>query len=150
MITMPLLDEEINILNTAHRAISRGAVAGAEFWARFFNPDIAEQDLTLPWALILCAEHARYALVWHGRIFPNELNCGHIVRGVVWAGWGDMNPAAVTIMLTEQGPETTLVHIRGAAREGWPRQRAGQQAAERIAIHLEHIREGREPAPCCE
>lgn len=88
-------------------------------------------------ALKQSVELARDTLAQNGKVLKSGLarDGSHIVRGVVGAGKWNMNPAVVTIKLTATG-DTTHLRIRGVAREGVFKQRAGQQAAERIAAQL--------------
>jgi hypothetical protein len=48
----------------------------------------------------------------------------------------NLNPAVVTVTITSASGGGTSVHIRGAAKEGLIKQRAGQKAAERLAALL--------------
>ena len=59
-----------------------------------------------------------------------------IVRGIVGAGIANLNPAVVTVTMISDGDGGTAVQIRGAAKEGLIRQRAGQKASERLAASL--------------
>jgi hypothetical protein len=61
---------------------------------------------------------------------------GHRVRGMIGAGSMNMNPTVVTVTLTGSGPGATTARIRGVAKEGLIKQRAGQKAAERVADAL--------------
>jgi hypothetical protein len=58
------------------------------------------------------------------------------VRGVIGAGVWNLNPAVVTVTISAAGNGGATVHIRGAAKEGLIKQRAGQKAAERLASML--------------
>jgi hypothetical protein len=59
-----------------------------------------------------------------------------IVRGIVRAGIANLNPAVVTVTMMSTSDSGTSVQIRGAAKEGLIKQRAGQKAAERLAALL--------------
>jgi hypothetical protein len=59
-----------------------------------------------------------------------------MIRGVIGAGFINLNPAVVTVTMTVDGKDQTAVHIRGAAKEGLIKQHAGQKAAERLAAQL--------------
>jgi hypothetical protein len=59
-----------------------------------------------------------------------------IVRGIVGAGAMNLNPAVITVTISAASAGGTTVHIRGAAKEGLIKQRAGQKAAERLAVTL--------------
>lgn len=56
-----------------------------------------------------------------------------IVRGVTGAGALNLNPAVLTVTVTSADSTSTTVHIRGVAKEGLIKQRAGQKAVERLA-----------------
>ncbi|HEY2641768.1 MAG TPA: hypothetical protein VGI66_18000 [Streptosporangiaceae bacterium] len=56
-----------------------------------------------------------------------------MIRGVIGAGYMNVNPAVVTVSMTAKGVGQTAVHIRGAAKEGLISQRTAQKAAERLA-----------------
>ncbi|MGW1505906.1 hypothetical protein ACWCQW_46855 [Streptomyces mirabilis] len=49
-----------------------------------------------------------------------------------------MNPVLITVSLTSDGPEHTAVSVRGAAKEGLIKQRAGEKTAKRITELLAH------------
>lgn len=59
-----------------------------------------------------------------------------VVRGVVGAGAMNLNPAVITVTMTSATEGSTIVHIRGAAKEGLINQRAGEKAAKRLASLL--------------
>jgi hypothetical protein len=59
-----------------------------------------------------------------------------IVRGVTGAGALNLNPTVVTVTISSTDSMSTTVHIRGVAKEGLIKQRAGQKAAERLAALL--------------
>ncbi len=61
------------------------------------------------------------------------------LRTVVGAGAMGLNPAVVTVTIAGKGPSPTTVHIRGAAKEGLIKQRAGREAAERVADGLRRV-----------
>jgi hypothetical protein len=60
-----------------------------------------------------------------------------VVRGVLGAGAMNLNPAVVTVTMTSAGQGATMLRIRGAAKEGLIKQRAGEKAAQRVAAHLQ-------------
>ena len=55
-----------------------------------------------------------------------------LVCGVVGSGAMNLNPAVITVTLTSATDGCTVVHIRGAAKEGLIKQRAGEKAAKRL------------------
>lgn len=58
------------------------------------------------------------------------------VRAIVGAGVMNLNPAMLTVTMTGTADGRTTVHIRGAAKEGLIKQRAGEKAARRLADML--------------
>ena len=58
------------------------------------------------------------------------------MRAMVGAGVMNLNPALLTVTMTSMAGGRTTVHIRGAAKEGWIKQRAGEKAARRLAAML--------------
>ena len=59
-----------------------------------------------------------------------------IMRALLGSGFLNLNPALVTIIVSHRDETTTEVTIRGVAKEGLIKQRAGQKAAERVAAAL--------------
>jgi hypothetical protein len=43
-----------------------------------------------------------------------------------------MNPVLITVGLTADRPESTSIRVRGAAKEGLIKQRAGEKTAKRV------------------
>jgi hypothetical protein len=58
------------------------------------------------------------------------------VKGVVWAGFSNMNPAIVTIWISPGERQHTQVTIQGKAKEGLIKQHAGEEAAVMIAQQI--------------
>jgi hypothetical protein len=58
------------------------------------------------------------------------------MRALLGSGFLNLNPALVTIIVSRRDEMTTEVTIRGVAKEGLIKQRAGQKAAERVAAAL--------------
>jgi len=59
------------------------------------------------------------------------------IRALLGSGFLNLNPALVTITVSRRDETTTEVTIRGVAKEGLIKQRAGQKAAERVAAALQ-------------
>ncbi|NUR65824.1 MAG: hypothetical protein HOQ47_08695 [Streptomyces sp.] len=57
---------------------------------------------------------------------------GHAVRAVMGTGFGGLNPAVVTLVVTAADGAGSTVLVRGAAKEGLIKQRGGQRAVEGI------------------
>jgi hypothetical protein len=103
----------------------------------FFSPNIHEESLSLDESPGQALADVREALQQHGHLHSeNTLDDGTtMVRGIVGSGTWNMNPAVVTATVHDSEGETLLV-VRGVAREGVVKQRAGQQAVERILAVL--------------
>ncbi len=59
-----------------------------------------------------------------------------MIRAVVGGGAANMNPVVVTVILKAAGPAQTWVKVRGAAKEGLIKQRAGEKIATTVAAAL--------------
>lgn len=82
------------------------------------------------------AAHALAVLAQAGRLLEAEdarSTGARAARALVGGGLGNMNPVLITVSLTEVGPERSTVSVRGAAKEGLIKQRAGEKTAKRIA-----------------
>lgn len=60
-----------------------------------------------------------------------------LVRSVVGSGAMNLNPAVITVTMTSAADGGTIVHIRGAAKEGLIKQHAGEKAAKRLGALLD-------------
>jgi hypothetical protein len=60
----------------------------------------------------------------------------HELRAVVGSGALNLNPAVVTLQLVATTSASTTIRVKGMAKEGLIRQRAGRKAAERVAARL--------------
>jgi hypothetical protein len=102
------------------------------------NKNVHELDLTVAAPPDEIAERVASLLGSLGRIVDQRDAGadGTVVRGVFGAGSMNLNPALVTVTIKDGAGGPTAVHIRGAAKEGLIKQRAGQKAAERIAEQL--------------
>jgi hypothetical protein len=107
--------------------------------ARHLKKSVLEVELVLAIPPPAAAERARQVLDELG----SELDCrdegetaDSQVVGIVPAGAGGLNPAVVTVTIRgADGGGSTLV-VRGAAKEGLIKQRAGEAAARRVATAL--------------
>ncbi|WP_051806985.1 hypothetical protein [Streptomyces sp. NRRL F-2664] len=59
-----------------------------------------------------------------------------VVRALVGGGFAQMNPVLVTVTLTDTGAGATTARVRGAAKEGLIKQRAGEKTAHQVATLL--------------
>jgi hypothetical protein len=113
----------------------RGGKAGARFTARRLKKNIYETTLSIRQPLGEAREKARRVLAGQGRLLedsPSE-NGEQMIRAVVGAGGLNMKPTLITVVLCAEGPDSSQVRIRGAAKEGLIKQRAGEKGARRIA-----------------
>jgi hypothetical protein len=60
-----------------------------------------------------------------------------LVRGIVGSGAMNLNPAVITVSMTGTADGGTILHIRGAAKEGIIKQHAGEKAAKRLEALLD-------------
>jgi len=119
-------------------ASKRGGAGGAAFAGRRLRKNVHEIEMTLAAPLDEVFVQVVSLVGSMGRVVaqagPSDGRA--IVRGVLGAGIMDLNPAVVTVTMVPAGDSGTSVQIRGAAKEGLIKQRAGQKAAERLAALL--------------
>jgi hypothetical protein len=108
---------------------------GAEAAARRLPKGVFEVELSLRMSPAEAAERARDAISDHGSLLDLEGVGEDQVAGVVGAGVGNLNPAVVTVTISAS-PEGSRLVIRGAAKEGLIKQRAGEKAAKRVAAAM--------------
>jgi hypothetical protein len=111
---------------------------GAEAGARRLRKDVFETELVLRMSPADAAERARDAISDHGSLLDLEGagdDRGFVIAGIVGAGVGNLNPAVVIVTISASAEGSRLV-IRGAAKEGLIKQRAGEKAARRVAAAL--------------
>ena len=111
-----------------------GGARGAERAARRMRKDVheIETNVTVP------PGEARSLVTGliqaTGRLIE-ESDDPVIIRGVVGAGAMNMNPVVLTVTLSPEASGTTVL-VRGAAKEGLIKQRAGEKAARRFTSML--------------
>ncbi|MFE7184476.1 hypothetical protein [Streptomyces erythrochromogenes] len=114
-----------------------GGRRGAAFAARRLRKNVHEVDLAVGLSQADAAARAADVLLRLGtpvRAAGAVPPAGaRVVRALVGGGFGNMNPVLVTVTLTGTGPETTAVRVRGAAKEGLIKQRAGEKTARQVA-----------------
>ena len=104
---------------------------GAQRGARLLRKDVFEVELALSVPPRTAADRAREAIGERGEVLDLEGSGGDPdaqVVGIVGSGIGNLNPAVVTVTIRASAHGSQLV-IRGAAKEGLIRQRAGEKAA---------------------
>ncbi|MGH3122696.1 MAG: hypothetical protein ACRDND_16945 [Streptosporangiaceae bacterium] len=110
---------------------------GAEIGARRLKKNILEIDLALDLPPQAAADLVRQVLREKGKALNLTTEDGPAtqVLGIVGAGIANMNPAVVTVTIDQAGNGSRLL-IRGVAKEGLIKQRAGEAAAKRVAAAL--------------
>jgi hypothetical protein len=117
---------------------SRGGAWGAAFAGRRLRKNVRETEITLaapPDEVFVQVVSLIGAM---GRVLAQAgpADGRSVVRGIVGAGAMNLNPAVVTVTMVPAGDSGTSVHLRGVAKEGLIKQRAGQKAVERLATRL--------------
>ncbi|WP_405715156.1 hypothetical protein OG264_36540 [Streptomyces xanthophaeus] len=140
-----MTDDEDRILADALGAVGAigggsGGRTGATFAAKRLKKNVHEVPLTLAAPLDAAAQHVAGVLARLGNLLGTgggaEPDAQRTVRAVVGGGFGNMNPVVVTVTLTAAGPQGTAVCVRGAAKEGLIKQRAGEKTARQVAALL--------------
>jgi hypothetical protein len=136
-----VFDDEDLILTRALGALGTefggsGGGRGATFAAKRLKKDVHEIDLTLPMSLGVAVNHVGGILAEAGRLLeteqPQPTATKRVVRAIVGGGLWNMNPVLITVGLTVDRPESTSIRIRGAAKEGLIKQRAGEKTGKRV------------------
>ena len=109
-----------------------------EKMTRKISKNVFELDVELWVPVESATEKVRDILAQLGRVVHVEGAAGSSgtqVIGMMGAGFGKLNPAVVTVTIHPMEAGARLV-IRGAAKEGLIKQRAGEAAAKRVAAAL--------------
>jgi hypothetical protein len=104
--------------------------------ARRLRKNVLEVDLTLAMPPAAAAERVRQVLGDLGSELDSgaETEVGDLrIVGIMGAGVGNLNPAVVTVTIRAAENDSSNVVVRGAAKEGLIKQRAGESAARRVA-----------------
>jgi hypothetical protein len=130
--------EESQLLVDGMSALFGGAIGkGAVFAQKKLRANVFETDATLRLPVAEASARVRGLLEELGDLIDEvSTGSGTRLRGMMGAGSMNLNPTVVTVSLTEAGPAETAARIRGVAKEGLIKQRAGQKAAERVAAAL--------------
>jgi hypothetical protein len=119
------------------RGLGSAGGRGAAFAAKRMRADVFETEAILETPVAEAVARVRSLLgEWGALIDEESTGDGHRLRGMIGAGSMNLNPTVVTVYLSESGPSATAARVRGVAREGLIKQRAGRKAAERVAAHL--------------
>jgi hypothetical protein len=108
---------------------------GAEIGARRLRKDVLEIDLVVSMSPRQAAGRARQVIGQYGRVLNSEDpvdDSGVQVIGIMGSGAASLNPAVVTVTIRASEWGSRLV-IRGEAKEGLIKQRAGAKAAKLAA-----------------
>lgn len=101
----------------------------------FFPPNIHQATVTVEQPAEQALVMIRDALQQHGHLHGRDDDALQ-VRAVIGGGTWAMNPAVVTVTAERIADGQTRLIIRGVAREGIVKQRAGQQVVNRIIATL--------------
>jgi hypothetical protein len=115
-----------------------GGRLGARLAARLLPEDVHEIELVLALPPDEALALAGWVLSSLGEPVheTRRADDNHQLRAVVGSGALNINPAMVTLQLVATTPVSTTIQVRGVAKEGLIRQRAGHKAAERVAARL--------------
>jgi hypothetical protein len=116
-------------LGSVGEVVNRGAGRGARIAARGMRADIFQTTVTLALTLSAATETVARVLDSLGRRTAE-------LQAVIGVGVGNLNPAVVTVTVTEDAAGTVAAHVRGVAKEGLIRLRAGEKAARRLIANL--------------
>lgn len=135
---MDMLAEEDQLL-AAGLARLGGNAAGAA--SSRLKKNVHEIDVVLSAPLSEADSRVHRALSVEHRIGPDGkeqtvADGSTMIRAVVGGGVARMNPVVVTVTLKAAGPAQTRVKVRGAAKEGLIKQRAGEKTATKVVAAL--------------
>jgi hypothetical protein len=118
------------------RAMGRPGPGGVK-GARRLRKSVKEISLTVPMPPKQAVARTRQIIDDLGSVASQDRGAAGSLQviGVVGAGALDMNPAVVTVTINRSGEGSSVV-VRGAAKQGLIKQRAGQDAAKRVAAEL--------------
>ncbi len=138
--SMSFDDDELLIQALGNLAgrVSPGGRRGAERGARGLRKDVFEVELVVSMSPQAAADRAEEVISEQGSVVDLEgagRDPGTQVVGIVGSGVGNLNPAVVTVTIRACSEGSQLV-IRGVAKEGLVKQRAGEKAAKRIAAAM--------------
>ncbi|TXS54174.1 hypothetical protein [Streptomyces sp. t39] len=121
-------------------AVSGGSGRLTGLVAKVLRTNAHEVDLVIALPFDACVRHVATVLERAGRPVaspPVEPGGGTAsVRVVAGGGAGGLNPVVVTAWVARGPQDTCTVRLRGAAKEGLIKQRAGEKTATRLAALL--------------
>jgi hypothetical protein len=115
-----------------------GVRRGPEFAARRLRKNVLEVDLDVSMTPDAAARRAEKVLADAGTLVrsePGAADASFELVGLIGAGFWNLNPAVVTVTIRASDYGSRIA-VRGAAKEGLIKQRAGEAAAKRIADAL--------------
>ena len=114
---------------------------GARLMARWLPEDVYETVLETGSSPEKAWQVALAVMSRVGRILESNAaeTRGAVVCAIVGSGAWNMNPALVKVRVTSTAEGVTRLEIRGIAKEGLIRQRAGETAVKRVANLLAGI-----------
>lgn len=111
---------------------------GAQYAARQLPSEGFEIQMARPESIRNVASAATHVASVHGRLIDVlELDEGVEIKAMVGSGYMNMNPAIVSIFVTEHDHSSNVI-VKATAKEGLIKQRTSERAVRRIA---ESIRE---------
>lgn len=116
---------------------ARGGRRGVDFAAKYLTREIFEASFTCDGSIQQTLMKCAHALVAVGeRIEGDPTRPEVAIRGVVHAGFKNMNPAVVDVVITRARTNHCLVTVVGHAKEGMIRQKTAERAVRRLLLQL--------------
>lgn len=122
------------------RRLGRLGGPGARLAARDMPLDVGEQTVEIPHDIVYVRDYVERLYAAWGT--PVRLESPEYASGqsaVVGSGEGNLNPAVVTIWLSESPDGGTIARVRASAKEGLMKQYGGQHTAANVAAALRDL-----------
>jgi hypothetical protein len=144
-----LLEDELGKVGAAGGALGGGLFGaigggtGARFGARLIGNDRYEVTADVHMGIAQAVTLFTSAALRTGRVVSGATGEGtKSITAIVAAGFLKMNPAVVQIELTDGGADRSRLVIRGTAKEGLIKQRAGEGAVKRLLDAVNEVAPG--------
>lgn len=144
-----LLEEELSKVGAAGGALGGGLFGaigggtGARFGARLIGNDRCEVTADVHMDIAHAVTLFTNAVIRTGRLVNRAGGEGtESITAIVAAGFLEMNPAVVQIELSERGADGSRLVLRGTAKEGLIKQRAGEGAVKRLLDAVNELAPG--------